>query len=176
MALGKKALRRALQTPKLSKRARAAAPLLESINKSAVRGVAALQTPQLSAGARAAAPRVGNLNRPAVDVAGRVAADARAFPNKPKPPLLPGMARNNGRIPVFPAKKGSGVMNVDPFASPGRKGRETAGWVRRNPGKTMALGMLGATTAMSAGSLMRNQGPGVTGNGYRPVGSSSGGF
>lgn len=45
------------------------------------------------------------------------------------------------------------------------------GWIRRNPG--LALG--GAAVGLGAMNLRRNTGPGVTGNGYMPTGSSSGG-
>lgn len=44
-------------------------------------------------------------------------------------------------------------------------------WLRRNPGKAMGAAGLG----LGAASLARNQGPGATGNGYMPTGSSSGG-
>lgn len=46
------------------------------------------------------------------------------------------------------------------------------GFVRRRPG--VVLG--GAATGLAGASLARNTGPGAIGNGYMPVGTSSGGM
>lgn len=53
----------------------------------------------------------------------------------------------------------------------GGGGQRQPGWIRQNPGKAMG----GAALGISAIGLYRNTGPGVTGNGYMPTGSSSGG-
>jgi hypothetical protein len=78
---------------------------------------------------------------------------------------MPGPARPHGGGGRVPLAIGSGRASTSPAAA------ARQGWLRSHPG----LAMGGAALGLSAASLMRNQGPGATGNGYMPTGSSSGG-
>lgn len=53
----------------------------------------------------------------------------------------------------------------------GPKGPRQPSWLKQHPAKAAGFGALG----LAGLGLARNQGPGVTGNGYMPTGSSSGG-
>jgi hypothetical protein len=88
------------------------------------------------------------------------------------------VARGGGPVNAIPEAVRRGGVAPAPItraasatATTAKRTPRRPSWIRQHPAKAAAFGALG----ISALGLARNQGPGVTGNGYMPTGSSSGG-